>query len=86
MNLKLIHIDMANFKNTMSWGEKRHYVAFSGDHSRFNRVYLLRTKDQVEEMFEKYKAKVENQLDGNINTLRSGRLGEDNVNTLKKIL
>jgi hypothetical protein len=43
---------------------------------RYTKVYLLRSKDEAEEMFLKYKAEVENQLDRIIKRLRSDRGGE----------
>jgi len=43
---------------------------------RYTKVYLLRSKDEVEEMFLKYTAEVENQLDCMIKRLRSDRSGE----------
>ena len=50
--------------------------ALIDDFSRYTRVYLLRTKDEVEEMFLKYKVEVENQLDRKIKRIRSDRRGE----------
>ena len=46
-------------------------------------VYLLRSKDEAEEMFLKYKAEVENQLDKKIKRVRSDRGGAYSPNTLK---
>jgi len=61
--LELVHSNLANFKNTMSKGGKKWYITFVGDYSRYTKVYLLKSKDEAEEMFLKYKAEVENQLD-----------------------
>ena len=44
---------------------------------------MLKTKDEAEEAFLKYKAEVENQLDRKIKRLRSDRGGEYGTNTLK---
>jgi hypothetical protein len=81
--LELVHSDLGDFKNYESRGGKRYYITFVDDCSRFTMVYLLRSKDEAEEMFLKYKAEVENQLDRKIKRLRSDRGGEYDPNTLK---
>ena len=68
-----IHFDLADFKNNVSRGGKRYYVTFIDDFSRYTKVYLLRSKDKAKEMFLKYKAEVENQLDRKFKRLRSDR-------------
>ncbi|KAK4400305.1 Retrovirus-related Pol polyprotein from transposon TNT 1-94 [Sesamum angolense] len=50
----------------------------------YTKIYLLRSKDEASEMFFKYKAEVENQLDKKIKGLRSGRGGEYDTNFLKE--
>ena len=64
--LELIHSDLGDLKQTMTRGGKKFYVTFIDDYSRFIRVYLLRNKDEVFDMFLSYKAEVENQLDRKI--------------------
>ena len=59
--LGLVHSDLSDLKHTMTRGGKRFYVIFVDDHSRFTKLYLLRTKDEALEMFIKYKSEVENQ-------------------------
>lgn len=81
--LYLIHSDLADFKNTVSKGGKMYYVSFIDDFSRYTRIFLLRTKDEVAEMFIKYKLEVENQLNKKIKRLRSDRGGEYNTLGLK---
>jgi len=71
--LELVHSDLANFKNTISKGGKKWYIIFVDDYSRYTKVYLLKSKDEAEKMFLKYKAEVENQLDRKIKRLRSDR-------------
>ena len=61
--LELMHSDLADFKNTMSKDKEKWYSIFVDDYSRYTKVYLLKSKDEAEEIFLKYKAKVENQLD-----------------------
>ena len=48
----------------------------------YTKVYLLKSKDEAEEMFLKYKVEVENQLDRKIKRLRSDRGGEYDTNVL----
>ena len=82
--LELVHSDLADFKNSISRGGKRYYVTFVDDFSRYTKVYLLRSKDEAETMFLKYKAEVENQLDKKIKRLRTDRGGEYNTNSLRE--
>ena len=74
--LELVHSNLADFKNTTSNGGKKWYITFVDDFSRYTKVYLLKSNNEVEEMFLKYKAEVENQLDRKIKRLRSDRGGE----------
>ena len=46
-------------------------------------VYLLSSKDESEEMHNKYKAEVENQVDRKIKRFRSARVGEYDPTSLK---
>jgi len=39
----------------MSQGGKRYYITFVDEHFRYSEVYLLRLKDEAEEMLIKYK-------------------------------
>ena len=45
--LGLVYIDLGDLKHTMTRGGKRFYVIFVDDHSRFTKIYLLRTKDEA---------------------------------------
>lgn len=81
--LELIHSDRGDFKNHISRGGKKYYIIFVGDYSRYVMVYLLSSKDEAEEMFIKYKAEVENQLDRRIKRSRSDRGGEYDPTSLK---
>ena len=58
--LGLIHIDLANLKYTLSRGGKNYFVTFIYDFSRYTKVYLIKHKDKVFDMFLTYKAEVEN--------------------------
>ena len=71
--LGLIHYDLGDLKQTMTRGGKKFYVAFIDDYSRFTKVYLLRNKDEMFDMFLSYKAEVENILDRKIKRTISDR-------------
>ncbi|GJX17088.1 zinc finger, CCHC-type containing protein [Tanacetum coccineum] len=57
--LKLIHSDLCNLHATPSLGNKKHFVTFIDDASRFCYVYLLHTKDEALDKFKVFKTKVE---------------------------
>jgi len=80
--LEFVHSDLADFKNTMSKVGKKWYITFVDDFSSYTKVYLLKSKDEVEEMFLKYKAEVENQLDQKIKRFRSDKGREYDTNYL----
>ena len=63
---------------------KRFYVIFIDNHSRFTKLYLLRTNDEALEMFIKYKSKVENQKNKRIKRFRTDRGGEYESNPFKE--
>ena len=69
----------------MTRGGKIFYVIFVDDHSRFTKLYLLRTKDEALEMFKKHKNEVENQKNKKIKRLRTDRKGEYESNSFKEI-
>ena len=81
--LNLVHSDLGDLKHTMTRGGKRFYVIFVDDHSRFTKLYLLRTKDEALEVFIKYKNEVENQKNKRIKRLRIDRGGEYESNSFK---
>jgi len=80
--LELVHSDLADFKNTMSKGGKKWYITFVDDFSRYTKVYLLKSENELREMFLKYKVEVENQLDQKIKRLRFDRGGEYDTNSM----
>ena len=49
--LEFVHSDLADFKNTMSKVGKKWYITFVDDFSRYTKVYLLKSKNEAEEMF-----------------------------------
>ena len=74
--LSLIHTDLGDLKQTMIRGGKRYYITFIDDFSGNAKVYLLRNKDEVFDIFLIYKVEVENQLNKKIKRIRSDRGGE----------
>ena len=68
----------------MTRGDKKFYVIFVNDHSRFTKLYLLRTKDEVLEIFIKYKNEVENQKNKKIKRLKTDRGGEYESDSFKE--
>lgn len=52
------------------------YATFIDDFSRYTWVYLLKTKDEVFDIFFKFKSAMENQLNTKIKCLRSDNGGE----------
>nr|GEY67043.1 polyprotein, putative [Tanacetum cinerariifolium] len=74
--LGLIHTGLCDFKATPLRGGKNYFITFIDDCSKLCYVYLINTKDEALNMFNTYKAEVENQLDKKIKILRSDRGGE----------
>ena len=74
--LSLVHTDLGDLKQTETRGGKKYYITFIDDFSRYNKVYLLRNKDEALDKFVLYKAEVENQLGRKIKRVRSDRGGE----------
>jgi len=60
----------------MSRGGKNYFVTFIDDYSIYTKVYLIKYKEEVFDVFLKYKAGVENQLNKKIKKIRSNRGGE----------
>ena len=71
--LNLIHANLGDLKQTMTRGDKKYYVTFINDYSRYTKVYLIRNKDEAFSMFQQYKIEVENQLNRKIKRVRSNR-------------
>jgi len=49
--LSLIHINLGDLKQTMIKEDKKYYVTFIYDFSRYTKLYLLRSKDEAYNMF-----------------------------------
>ena len=74
--LELIYSDVCEFNGVLTRENKRYFITFIDDFSRFTYVYLMRNKDESFDMFKHYKTKVENQNDRKIKILRSDKGGE----------
>ncbi|GKB68942.1 zinc finger, CCHC-type containing protein [Tanacetum coccineum] len=75
--LDLIHSDLCDLHATPSLGNKKHFVTFIDDASRFCYVYLLHTKDEALDKFKVFKTKVELQQGARSKDL--GLIGEDAI-------
>jgi len=58
--LSLIHTDLEYLKQTMTRDGKKYYVTFIDDFSWYTKLYLLKSKDEANNMFLLYKEEVEN--------------------------
>ena len=74
--LDLIHTDICDMKSIPSRGEKKYFITFIDDCTRYCYVYLLNGKDEAIDAFKQYKIEVENQLNKKIKMIRSDRGGE----------
>lgn len=68
----MIHSDVFDLKGIEAQGERKYFVTFINDYSKYAYVYLLKTKDEA---FKEYKAKMENQTDKRIKELKPLRNG-----------
>jgi len=74
--LQLVHVDLCGPITPVTAGGNKYFMLLVDDCTRWCQVYMLKTKDQASEAFEKYKAEVENSTGQHIKLLRSDRGGE----------
>nr|GEU77464.1 zinc finger, CCHC-type [Tanacetum cinerariifolium] len=74
--LELIHSDLCDLHATPSLRNKKYFVTFINDASRFCYVYLLHSKDKVLDKFKVFKTKVELQQESLIKRFRTDMEGE----------
>ncbi|GJZ73659.1 zinc finger, CCHC-type containing protein [Tanacetum coccineum] len=74
--LELIHNDPCDLHATPSLGNKKYFVTFIDDASRFCYVYLLHTKNEALDKFKVFKTKVELQQGSLIKRFRTDMGGE----------
>ncbi|GKF43328.1 zinc finger, CCHC-type containing protein, partial [Tanacetum coccineum] len=79
--LELIHSDLCDLHATPSLGNKKYFVTFIDDASRFCYVYLLHSKDEALDKFKVFKTEVELQQGSLIKRFRTDKGGEY-MNTL----
>ncbi|GJV41102.1 zinc finger, CCHC-type containing protein [Tanacetum coccineum] len=73
--LDLIHSDLCNLHATPSMGNKKYFVTFVDDASRFCYVYLLHSKDEALDKFKVFKTEVELHQGSQIKRFRTDRGG-----------
>ncbi|GKD68324.1 zinc finger, CCHC-type containing protein [Tanacetum coccineum] len=73
--LELIHSDLCDLHATPSLGNKKYFMIFIDDASRFCYVYLLHTKDEALDKFKVFKTKVELKQGSQIKRFRTDRGG-----------
>ncbi|GJX31679.1 zinc finger, CCHC-type containing protein [Tanacetum coccineum] len=73
---KVLDSDLCDLHATPSLGNKKYFVTFIDDASRFCYVYLLHTKDEALDKFNVFKTEVELQQGSLIKRLRTDRGGE----------
>ena len=69
--LDLIHSDVCGPMPVKSLRGSLYYVIFIDDYSRKTWLYLLKTKDEVFNKFQEFKAEIENLTNKKIMTLRT---------------
>ena len=74
--LDLIYTDIYDLKFMQTRGDKKYFITFIDDYTRYCQVYLLKSKDEAIEVLKYYKNRVENQLSKNIKAIINNRGGE----------
>ena len=74
--LELIHTDICGPFPTASWSGQQYFISFIDDYSRYAYLFLIHEKSESLDVFKRFKAEVENQLDRRIKSVRSDRGGE----------
>jgi hypothetical protein len=68
--LDLIHSDVCGPMNTLTPGKKKYFLTFIDDYSRYTKVYLLHTKDEVAVKLQEYINHVRNKFGRTLKALR----------------
>ena len=74
--LELVHTDVCGRMSTQAKGGYEYVITFMDDYSRYGYVYLMKRKSETFEIFNEFRAEVENQLGKRIKVIRSNRGGE----------
>lgn len=83
--MDIIHSDVCGKITVPSLGNFLYYVAFIDGYSRKTWIYLLKSKDEVFNKFQEFKASVENLIGKKIKILRSYNGGEYTSNEFKAL-
>ena len=75
--LECIHIDIWKPYQILTTSEHQYFISFINDFSRYFYAYLIHEKSEALDVFKIYKAKVENQLNQRIKSVKSNRDGEN---------
>ena len=84
--LDLIYTDLSRIIRTPSSGNYKYFLSFVDDYSRYSTVYLLKSKEEVCEKFDHFKAFVENKFERKIKELRSDNGTEYTNDRFQKII
>ncbi|KAK2426061.1 putative mitochondrial protein [Trifolium repens] len=76
--LDVVYTDVCGPFDTESLGGNKYFVSFVDEYSRMMWLYLIKTKDEVLHVFQKFKVMVEKQAERKIKILRSDGGGEYN--------
>ena len=60
----------------VSWNGQQYFISFIDNCSRYDYLYLIHEKFQSLDVFQNYRAEVENQLSKRIKSVRSDHRGE----------
>ena len=74
--LQLVHSDICGAMNPTSNSNKRYFITFTDDFNRKTWVYFLAEKSEAIEAFKRFKARVEKEIEKDIQCLRTDRGGE----------
>lgn len=84
--LDLIHSDLCGSMSKQSMGGALYFVTFIDDHSRKKFVYFIKYKSEIVEVFQKFKALVENQTGKKIKPIRTDNGKEYVSQEFKRVL
>ncbi|PNY18017.1 copia-type polyprotein [Trifolium pratense] len=74
--LEVVHSDVCGPFDVKSLGGNRYFITFVDEYSRKMWIYLIQSKDEVFDVFKRFKALVENQSSKRIKILRTDGGGE----------
>ena len=74
--LDVVHSDVCGPFDEKSLGGNRYFITFVDEYSRKMWIYLIQTKDEVFDVFKRFKVLVENQSSKKLKILRTDGGGE----------